>query len=214
MKVVRVIGWVVAALAVLYSTLLTLAPGVLKTAEVESRGVIIALTITVVILVLLLNFLNFAWQKFKKEEKKKGKYMTDATLFSTIITTIIITAFALIPFACLSFLPTTAYYYNGERWEKAGVFELNYPGKGGKYDNGFPDPYTIKLKDGTSVDLHPIPEKETEIFNLIGEDGSKRLPAFIEKQTNDDNFEKFRASFNQAGLGKYFHGQATITIEF
>lgn len=203
MKIIRIIGLVLAALAVLYSILVVSRPEVLKTAEVASEHSREGCIFGLIFGIFFISFVQYLYKKFDKNKEAKVM-VTSLTIF--------LAALSFFFFALIITSFNHDHHYNGKRWERAGFLDLNYPGKGGKYDNL--SLHTIRLKDGTTITLFPIREREVKLLNLIGEDGSKGLPAFIEKQTNDDNFEKFRASFNQAGLGKYFHGQATITIEF
>jgi len=69
MKVIRIIGWALAILAVLYSILAVFAPGVLKTAEVASK---LAGGICILGLVSSIFLFNFIRHRYKKGKESKG----------------------------------------------------------------------------------------------------------------------------------------------
>jgi len=200
---------VLLAAATLYSFLMITTPTTLKAAGTptsHSHNTEIAITLICLIWMagiasFCLIFLHSPLPNKPKQESptKREKLGAKVVVISMIILTLITPSLLAVSYD---------YYDDGKIWRETRTLEINYPSKGGKYDSLYS--FTIKLEDGTTVNFYPVPEKEIEVLNLIGKDGSKGSPAFVERQTNNDDFEKFYASFNQAGLGRYFHGEATI----
>jgi len=185
----KVIIWVIIIAAALYFVLFGFAPKTLGFAE-ANQTVDIIVTIIILVLLGLLGWDHHLRHKDKPEPLLDRRWTMILILTAAAITHPLFNGI---------------YYNDGNKWEKVSRFTPNYPWRGGKFSY-LPGNHTITLKDNNTVTFTPIPEKGTELLNLIGEKGSKGFPAFVEAQIenyNLENPEKFRTSLERSELRKW-----------